>query len=165
MQEDLHPLRLWSLAGRRGRASFLLSSVIVWVAVTLLVGLAYPLLVSGGDASFTAFKVLMTVAIAVAFWSGTAVTVQRLHDLGASGNWVAVPLLLGLALGLADKVGPLPVTASLLVLAQLAWTLWLVLVPGEPETNRFGTPPDATVDLSPVLGTVFRRTASRGAAA
>jgi uncharacterized membrane protein YhaH (DUF805 family) len=161
MREDLYPSRLWSLTGRRGRVSFLLSSALVWLAVTLLVVLAYPLLVSGGAASFTAFKVLRGVALTLAFWTGIAVTVQRLHDLDLAGWWVALPLLL---LGLIDALSAnLSTTALILAAAQLAGTVWLAMAPGNPAANRFGEPPAWPEDVVVLVSTVTRRATSRAA--
>lgn len=64
-------------------------------------------------------------SLPVLFWLVTllpsiAVTVRRLHDIGQSGLWYLLWLL--------------PLVGGLILLV-------LLLLPGQPERNRFGPPP------------------------
>lgn len=99
-------------------------------------------------------------------WPGLAIAVKRLHDMGQTGwlaaiPWVAnifgviaafsmvgVSTLLNLE-GLENEdpaavlavIGPIFGVASIVILINLGFLLWLVFGPSQPGTNRFGPNP------------------------
>jgi uncharacterized membrane protein YhaH (DUF805 family) len=120
------------LKGRMNRATY-------WLAIGI--GLAVFLLLRvlmRGDASIN--EVVLII-----------LAVPRLHDIGRSGWWVLAPIAFELgtvALGLAFLTPEgFAVAAGLLTLATLALLLWLGVVPGQPNENRFGPAPPAGLDF------------------
>ncbi|WP_448664995.1 DUF805 domain-containing protein [Sphingomonas sp. CJ20] len=92
---------------------------------------------------------LWLVDIEPAGFAGAAVVsavVPRLHDLGRTGWWAALPLgcaAIVLILGSLWIVPRPVVLAAFVVLgsAFLAWLVVLGILPGQPGRNRFGPPP------------------------
>lgn len=103
------PIRLWPASGRIGRARLVAYSL----AAHLGLGLLGALLVfaSGVGGSLLGLLLLCAMVFSV------ALLVQRSHDLGISGWWVIV--------------------AVVVPLASLYW----LLAPGTPGENRYGAPP------------------------
>ncbi|HEX4302402.1 MAG TPA: DUF805 domain-containing protein [Rhizomicrobium sp.] len=71
--------------------------------------------------------------------------VPRLHDLGRSGWWMAVPIglevvavILGAVVGGMDGI---LVAGGLVVLLLTIMMIVLGLIPGQPQANAFGEPP------------------------
>ena len=74
-----------------------------------------------------------------------ALGVPRLHDLGRSGWWMAVPIGLefvgigaGMALGGMDGV---LIAGGIVVLFMIVVMVVIGLIPGQVETNAYGGPP------------------------
>lgn len=75
---------------------------------------------------------------------------RRLHDAGRRGFWGLVPLPM-LAFGLWQAITvigemrferfPLLMAVNLAYLMSLAWLVFLLAKPGDPEPNRYGPPP------------------------
>lgn len=140
------PTLLLSPHGRLGRQGF-------WVAaaglfVTGLVAGLVPVI--GG---------LVGLAL---LWPWSAVSAKRLHDLGRSGWWIALPLVPSLLVGglgvltaasatMGATMGASGATLALAtltatlglaaMLVSLGFLLWIGLTPGMPGANRFGAVP------------------------
>lgn len=70
----------------------------------------------------------------------------RLHDLGWSGKWLAVPLGVAVLVLVPAAAGLIPgaVAVPLFTILAAATAIWLIvlgLVPGQPGANRYGGPP------------------------
>jgi len=71
--------------------------------------------------------------------------VPRLHDLGKSGWWVAIPIgieliAIGVAIAVFSPEGAYIVFGTVF-LAIAGFIVVLGLIPGQPHANRFGDPP------------------------
>ena len=71
--------------------------------------------------------------------------VPRLHDLGRSGWWIAVPIVLELVAIVCSVIflpmGDLLIVAGLVVLLMAVMMLVLGLIPGQPGANAYGEAP------------------------
>ena len=67
---------------------------------------------------------------------------QRLHDIGRSGWWQGLMYLGMMVVGVGLVFANVPWELAMIgaYLVQLAFTLWLGVVPGQPGPNRFGAP-------------------------
>ncbi len=102
----------------------------------------------------------------VLIWPNLAITVKRLHDLGKTGWFAAIPWvvnLVGVFVGIAmvgvsaitnqtalDREDPAAIFAligpafgilALLLLVNLAFLLWIGVTDSQPGDNRFGPNP------------------------
>uniref|UniRef100_B0SVY6 DUF805 domain-containing protein n=1 Tax=Caulobacter sp. (strain K31) TaxID=366602 RepID=B0SVY6_CAUSK len=106
----------------------------------------------------------------VAVFAWVCLCSKRLHDMGRSGWWQALPIVLGpvliigsaLSIGFSAilgeitntdtdwaalaGVGGLLVSVAIAFVAVAAFTLWVGIAEGQPSDNRYGEPP-----LTPVL--------------
>ncbi len=79
--------------------------------------------------------------------------VPRLHDLGASGWWMAAPIgieiaaLVGAAILL--PIGDILIVAGVIVLGMTVMMIVLGLIPGQPGANAYGEPPASGVAFIP----------------
>jgi uncharacterized membrane protein YhaH (DUF805 family) len=102
--------------------------------------------------SYVAFMALVSALICIGKVHGImesamlALGVPRLHDIGRSG-WVVVgvigiefALLVGLAVAGAD-IDTILISAGAIFFAIAALGIWLGLIPGQPEANKWGDPP------------------------
>jgi uncharacterized membrane protein YhaH (DUF805 family) len=83
---------------------------------------------------------------------GLSVTVRRLHDTGRSGWWIAIPVLLSIAVSVVTVVGvmmyddatpptPLLLLIGVLIILLLATTILLLVwmcLPSVPGNNAYG---------------------------
>ena len=108
---------LWVLFGLSGR----IGRQVYWLALLAPQALMSALLfqvVGGAEASmFEGASTLLPVLVLPALWSNIAVAVKRLHDIGLIGFWSLVVLI---------------------PLVNIAFTLWLGIVPGEAGPNAYG---------------------------
>ena len=99
----------------------------------------------------------------VALFAWVCLCSKRLHDMGRSGWWQLVPIVLGpvLIIGSAMSigigailgeitntdwaalagVGGLLVSVAIAFIAVAAFTLWVGVTEGQPGENRYGEPP------------------------
>ncbi len=76
--------------------------------------------------------------------------VPRLHDIGRTGWLVLAPLALEIAAAVGLFILPQDdgyVVFGVAVLIILGAMVWLGVIPGEPEANRFGDPPPPGVQF------------------
>lgn len=109
-------LRLFTSTGRIGRLRYLAWQLVL---VLLILPIIFLSLKSAAQSPIISLSILAASSLTLAVTS-IQINIQRLHDMDRSG-WT---LLLSL----------IPVIGSLL-------PLFLALIPGTPETNRFGPPP------------------------
>lgn len=82
---------------------------------------------------------LIIVAIGAMLWSGLALTMKRLHDLGLAGTHAIWVYMIHLSAG---AVGGSSETLSILLgLVSLGVSLWLFFAPGNPNANQWGDVP------------------------
>ncbi len=115
---------LWVLFGLAGR----ISRSIYWLCFVLFVSLEAALvaqIMGGEQASYYGLvSSILPAVLLITLYSNIAVAVKRLHDLGYSG-------FLALAL--------------LIPFVNLAFTIWVGILPGTAGPNRYG----AVVDIPP----------------
>jgi uncharacterized membrane protein YhaH (DUF805 family) len=116
----------FSSSGRLGRLAFLAGEGTVLGLLAL-----YDRHAHGAARLLSGWLVLFAL-----LFSGCCLAARRLHDLGRSGWWTGLILLLFL-FAWPEPAGVAGWTARG-VLATLA--LWLALTPGQPRPNRFGPP-------------------------
>jgi uncharacterized membrane protein YhaH (DUF805 family) len=111
----------WLLFGLKGR----ISRGVYWLAYLLIIAVQSVILaqiISGGAGSFyDVASSLGPIVLIVTLYSNLAIAVKRLHDVGYAG-------FLALAL--------------LVPVVNLAFTIWVGVLPGTPDPNRFGDAPD-----------------------
>jgi uncharacterized membrane protein YhaH (DUF805 family) len=118
-QAALGEVRILSASGRIGRVRYIAFATVVTLAAYALIAAGG--LLSGLGSAGGLFGGLLVLAATV---GSTVITlllaIQRLHDFNATGWWVP---------------------AFLIPLVNLGLTIALLIVPGTPDTNRFGPPP------------------------
>ena len=111
----------WVLFGLAGR----ISRSIYWLCFVFFVSLEAALvaqIMGGEQASYYGLvSSILPAALLITLYSNIAVAVKRLHDLGYSG-------FLALAL--------------LIPFVNLAFTIWVGILPGTAGPNRYGAAPD-----------------------
>ena len=117
----------WWPRGRAGRGEY-------WTHVAVLFGLN---LLLGQIAPAVGFAIAAVYLV---------VQMRRLHDIGRSGWWAVAAFVGALAvtvplevLGLSDPAIAVAAVATLVPL------IWIGVVPGDREPNRFGPPPPFSV--------------------
>jgi uncharacterized membrane protein YhaH (DUF805 family) len=112
----------FSFTGRRGRLSYLLTSLLAFVLIWFLT-----VALSGAEPNPAASLLLAAGSIGCV-WCSLAITAQRFHDLGASGWW-----------------------AALLYVPLVGLIVWFVLLlaPGQKTANAFGPVPSPAAVPSP----------------
>jgi uncharacterized membrane protein YhaH (DUF805 family) len=129
--------RYFSFDGRLARVPFFVRDVYLGIVGLVAFFATIPLFSNGSRGLWwTAAAVNAVVLTAVAV-STTSLIVRRLHDLGLSGYhaiWVGAAELGWTILSYG------PDYAILLGLPLLGIGLWLLLYPGNPGENRFGSP-------------------------
>jgi serine/threonine protein kinase len=117
-------------SGRLGRLGFLGRTVLSATAVVCIVGVGLVV----GEVSELIGGLVMLVALLPFLWS-LAITSRRLHDFGWSG-WTQV-LYYAFWLGNLALDEPAPVFEGVV---SIAWMLVLLVRPGSPHTNAYGSP-------------------------
>jgi uncharacterized membrane protein YhaH (DUF805 family) len=144
----------FSAEGRIGRQAF-------WIGWLVLLGVH---VVAGH------LPLIGQVLSLAAVFAWVCLSTKRLHDMGRTGWWQLLPILLGpvLVIGSAISigfgailaemtngdaslaalagVGGLFISLAVAVTAVLGFTLWLGISDGETSENRYGEPP-----MTPVL--------------
>ena len=112
----------WLLFSLKGR----LSRRVYWLAYIFIICVQSIILAQLVGAEFASFHQLFAtlgpILLAVTIYWTAAISVKRLHDVGYGG-------FLALAL--------------LVPLVNLAFTIWVGLLPGSPDPNQFGDASDA----------------------
>lgn len=83
--------------------------------------------------------VMVAVLFILCFYSSVVLTIKRLHDVNYSGVhlcWIYPLILLA-----AELEKPAPVFAAIVSCANLAISLAILLAPGTPSDNDYGTQP------------------------
>jgi len=109
----------FGLSGRISRGVYWLAYAFLMSLNSVLIGQ----LIGGEEASY--FRMAQAIAPALVLAtlvSNLAVSVKRLHDVDYSGYFAL---------------------ALLVPLVNLAFTIWVGILPGKAGPNRFGTTPDA----------------------
>jgi uncharacterized membrane protein YhaH (DUF805 family) len=155
--------RTFDTQGRIGREEYARSAIsmqlgagVTSIAVVVAAGFAASVL---GSPLWIVWAVLAALALVFGIFTTASLTlaVRRLHDLGASGWWLAlgygagfaaVPLLfMGIAMHFSIGV---PAGLALgLCGSALSWAL--LSARGQPAANRYGEPPPATTAPNPVV--------------
>jgi uncharacterized membrane protein YhaH (DUF805 family) len=108
---------LWVLFGLRGR----ISRGVYWLAylgLTFLDAVLVMQLLGESEASYYQLaEILMPVVLLVTLYSNVAIAVKRLHDMGYGGIFAL---------------------ALFVPFVNLAFTIWVGLVPGTTGANAFG---------------------------
>lgn len=144
---------LFSARGRSGRGRFWAVIGYSWlalIALGALIALATPVL---GEVIVTVIALPIMIAVLVV---GVLNSVKRLHDLGRSGWWLLLVMVIGAVVSLPAEVGRLggdPELAAAGALLQLLFTLaylgLLGALPSQKRSNRFGDPPAGTPEPQP----------------
>jgi uncharacterized membrane protein YhaH (DUF805 family) len=150
-----------SLQGRVSRDTyarevFALRLAVAVIGAVLLTGGVYTLGHFGSSPTvIVALAVVYLILLALVIRASVSLAVRRMHDLGASGWWVALdyaavsvaaPLMLsGVATGVLVCI---PIGLALLLCGG-AISLVRLSVPGQPTANRYGDPPMAIVEATP----------------
>lgn len=100
--------------------------MVVFASVLLAIGNSVTLEIISADAVNYVFVALFIMLMALSAFPYASLFARRMHDLGYSGWWALILLV--------------PLVGGLVLLA-------LFLMPGNPDSNRFGAPPNA--GLSP----------------
>jgi uncharacterized membrane protein YhaH (DUF805 family) len=132
---------VWLFFGLKGR----ISRRVYWMAYVFLLCINLLLLRQLGDpeevsAHPLAFAIGMPVAFA-AFYANIAVATKRLQDGGYWGGYSLTPIALFVLLVVSVAVMPSP-PVVLILLASLAFTIWVGAFPGTAGPNRFGEAAD-----------------------
>ena len=116
--------------GRATRAQFW-EYLLVYLAITLLV-------------DFVGFRILSALWLLGLFLPTAGVTIRRLHDIGRSGWWLALPLIPAFLLGyFFFRFWPLTLLLGLIFGAFCAYLIYLYMQPGTDGGNRYGPDPRA----------------------
>lgn len=105
-----------SIQGRANRTEYW-----IWVLFTAVLGIIIGIFHAVSDVLYYVLMGIVNVALIV---PGVCVTVRRLHDTGRGGGWACLAFI--------------PVIGTI-------WLLVLMLLPGEPQANRFGEVPTTTI--------------------
>ncbi len=112
---------LWALFGFSGR----IGRQVYWLALfgpQAVITAMFLQLMGGEEASYAALASALSPFVSVlGVWSSVAIAVKRLHDIGMNGLWavaIAIPFV------------------------NLAFTVWLGIVPPQPGANRYGAAAD-----------------------
>jgi len=151
------PVQLFDPRGRASRRDFLAVAVALFALQVLALLLMWAVEEEAGRVSSLPLNVLF-------LYMATTATCRRLHDLGRSGWWLPLALILWMGAGIivtlslalvfgAHTVQPgAPVfwcVFMMLLVPPLLAALWLHLEDGDPAPNRFGLPPpDKVLNLS-----------------
>ena len=94
---------VFSFHGRRGRLSYLLTTLLLAVTGYIVIGTGYVFAQAGAPSGsingpgttilFFTGVILLLTGIGGAIWTSYAVAAQRLHDFGASGWWSLLNLV------------------------------------------------------------------------
>jgi uncharacterized membrane protein YhaH (DUF805 family) len=126
--------------GRIGRVTYFGFNVMNTVAGALVVTVAVANMVRHNDQSSVMLSLaLMAVTLIALMWSGLALLIKRLHDIGLAGTHAIWIYLLGISSGaIAAHSAMLGAT---LMLANLGVALWLLFQRGQDSANRYGDIP------------------------
>lgn len=140
----MSPLQiLFSGYGRIGRLTYFgysVLSLLVFFALTIAGFSNW----GDGASPFALIGVtIVVVALLGTMWTGIALSVKRLHDLGLSGAHLIWIYGIDIALQGVASNGEMSSPGITLVLALLALgvKLCLLLAPGQPDQNAYGQPP------------------------
>ena len=119
--------------GRAGRAGSRVDRKTLWIGAGVLAGLTLLCV-------FLPAKIQIVRFILFLGW--IVLYGQRLHDFGRSAWWQGLIYLAMLAVGVGLVFAGVnwELATAGAYLPQLAFTIWLGLVPGDPGPNRFGAP-------------------------
>lgn len=136
-----------SFRGRLNRASYLVG-VLICFLVPMLFVLGLGAITGKSEASISSLALILLLFHAIWFVVGSSFYVRRLHDFGASGGWLLVPIAAYFIAALVlDKRTPETLGPILFVFAGL-WTIGLALVPGAVTDNRYGARPRPGVNFA-----------------
>ena len=105
-----------SISGRANRTEYWL-----WVLCQFVLGIVVSACMAVSDTLYYVLSGIVTVALLL---PSICVAIRRLHDTGRGGGWCFIALI--------------PLVGAI-------WLLVLMLLPGEPETNRFGDVPTTSL--------------------
>jgi len=129
---------MFGFHGRVARLPYFGYTALLAVVVVVLIG-GGSLGFASGSAGAVLGGALFLAGFVAAVWSGLALTVKRLHDLGLSGVnavWIVGLNVVGSAVGQAsDGLG------VAFDLASIAVGLWLLFARGQPQANDYGPAP------------------------
>jgi uncharacterized membrane protein YhaH (DUF805 family) len=140
--------KLFSLNGRLNRTGFL-HSLLVMIAAVVGLNLALDMLLASDQLLSVGYLVAQRLLEILYLAAWTPFIVRRLHDIGLSGKWVIACWLSALLdqrlLLLIEVISGVHIIApvNLLMVFDLvvpAFTGFLLLKPGETDTNRWGEP-------------------------
>ncbi len=120
----------WYYVGRLNRLRYMAYALLVLLPISLMM----ILLVFSASLGAAAW-VLGLLAIATTAWFMLRIVVLRLHDLGLSGHWLWILVLVGLLMGLA-----LPTMKTLASVLMSVVSVLICIWPGQREPNDYGPP-------------------------
>lgn len=105
-----------SIEGRANRTEYWIWMLCVFI-LELLVGATMPI-------SKTLYYVLSGIVAVALLIPNICVMIRRLHDTGRGGGWICISLI--------------PIVGAI-------WLLVLMILPGEQQSNRFGSVPTTSI--------------------
>ena len=133
---------LFSFTGRINRAKYWLAALFYFVALLVLVAVAFAAGISAGIGTMMVILVLIYIPFLI---SSLAVAVKRLHDRNKSGWWLLLFYLVPAILDGLGKQIDAPAATILLSLASLAIAVWafveLGCLRGTAGPNQYGPDP------------------------
>ena len=111
----------------------------------------YWLILAIGAAVYAAIVFYSSKPAAIREFVLAIVAIPRLHDMGKSAWWVAGVFVAELAI-IAGAFLALPMDSALLVsfgfeLILVALMIWIGVIPGDPNANRFGDAPASGISF------------------
>jgi uncharacterized membrane protein YhaH (DUF805 family) len=129
---------LFSASGRIGRLTYLGYSTIAFLAMLALTGSAFSLWQGGAGPHALLGVGIAILAILGSLWTGLALTIKRLHDLGYSGYNIVWGFAGMLVITQILAMFPVLTFGNTLNVLISAGELYLLLMPGEPRENAYG---------------------------
>jgi uncharacterized membrane protein YhaH (DUF805 family) len=138
----MHPFeQLFSASGRIGRLTYLGYSAIAVLLMMALTGAAFSLWQGGAGPHALLGVGIAILAILASLWTGLALTIKRLHDLGYSGYNIVWGFAGMLVIAQILAMFPVLTFGNTLNVLITAGELYLLLMPGVSQENRYGPVP------------------------
>ena len=130
---------LFGFSGRMGRLAYLGYSILIWIIACAFIGIGLNMIWTGSQ--YMAGMVILVAATIGLMWSSYALWFKRLHDIGLSGGYAILLVLIGIIGSLMYSESRNPNVADIgLILDWLSIiaSLSCFFIPGTKGANKFG---------------------------